>query len=70
MEKIRSEAQKKADKKYSEKRINFAISYTPTDKQDGLRLKKYLSDNGLNANSYIKQLIKIDLDKKGINHIE
>ena len=70
MEKIRSDAQKKADKKYNDKRITFAIGYSPNEINDGLRLKKYLSDNKLSANSYIKQLVKSDLDKKGISYIE
>ena len=48
--------------------MNFAISYTPTDISDGKRLKQYLSDCNLTANSYIKQLIKSDLDAKGIDY--
>ena len=64
--KIRSESQKRADKKYSDKTINFAIKYTPTDKEEGLRLKKYLADNNISANSYIKSLVKADLDNKCI----
>ena len=64
--KIRSESQKRADKKYSDKTINFAIKYTPTDIQEGLRLKTYLNSTNQSANSYIKSLIKIDLNNKGI----
>ena len=61
-----SEAQKKAYKTYNKKKINFAVVYTPTDRQEGERLKKYINSNNMSANSYIKQLIKNDLDSKGI----
>lgn len=65
---IRTDNDRKADRKYNEKRMNFAISYTPTDILDGKRLKQYLIDCNLTANSYIKQLIKSDLDTKGIDY--
>lgn len=68
--KVRSESQKRADKKYSDKTINFAIKYTPTDIQDGLRLKAYLNSTNQSANSYIKSLVKADLDNKGIPYTE
>lgn len=61
-----SEAQKKAYKTYNKKKINFAISYTPVDADDGKRLKSYLAKSGQSANSYIKALIKNDLDSKGV----
>ena len=67
---IRTDASRKADKKYNEKKINFALTYTPTDKEEGLRLKKYLSDNNISANSYIKSLVKGDLDNKGIPYTD
>lgn len=62
-----TEAQKKANRRYREKHkpIQITIQYK-TDKIEGLRLKQYLSDNGLNANQYLKQLIRDDLDRKGI----
>ena len=63
---IRTDASRKADKKYNEKSIGFAISYRPTDIQDGKRLKAYLADTGKSANAYIKELIKKDMDNKGI----
>lgn len=65
-----SEAQKKAYKKYNEKKINFAVVYTPTDAIEGKRLKSYLAQSGQSANSYIKSLIKTDLDSKGIEYAE
>ncbi len=57
---------KDAQKKYSEKTMNFAVKYYPTDIADGKRLKKYLEETGQSANAYIKQLIKKDMDEKGI----
>lgn len=62
-----TEAQKEADKRYREKNrpLTFAISYKITDIDDGKRLKAYLEQAGQSANSYIKGLIKADLDKKG-----
>ena len=57
---------KDAQKKYSKKTKTFAIKYTPTDMEEGLRLSKYLADNGISCNSYLKQLVKNDLDNKGI----
>ena len=62
-----TEAQKKADKRYREKNkpLTFAIAYKATDIKDGERLKAYLNQTGYKANSYIKELIKADLDKKG-----
>ena len=64
--KERTESQKKADKKYSEKTMNFTIKYTPTDIEEGKRLKAYLAETEQSANSYIKELVKRDLDNKGI----
>ena len=56
----------KAQKKYRDKSIQLAINYRPgTDIQDGERVKAYLEQTGQSANSYIKALIKADLDAKG-----
>lgn len=55
-----------AQKKYREKSINISICYRPTDIQDGMRFKSYLALTGQSANAYIKQLIKADLDSKGV----
>jgi len=62
-----SDAQKKAYKTYNQKSIQLAVNYRPTDIQDGERVKAYLEQTGQSANSYIKQLIKADLDAKGFN---
>lgn len=66
----RTDADRKADRKYNEKRMTFAISYTPTDKEEGLRLKAYLNSTNQSANSYIKSLVKADLDNKGMPYTE
>lgn len=62
------EQNRKAQKKYSEKTINFAIKYTPTDIKEALRLKAYLTSTNQSANSYIKSLVKADLDNKNIQY--
>lgn len=68
-----TEAAKKAQKKYNKKTITIAASYKPgTDIAEGQRIKAYLAQTGQSANSYIKGLIKADLDSKGfhVNTIE
>lgn len=56
---------KEAQKRYREKSIQFAVNYRPgTDIQEGQRVKAYLEQTGQTANSYIKALIKADLDCK------
>ena len=57
---------KKAQENYRKKSIQFAISYRPTDIAEGQRLKKYLEESGQSANSYLKSLVKKDMDSKGI----
>ena len=60
-----TEAQKKANRAYRErhKPIQLSVQYK-TDKNEGLRIKKYLEKTGQSANAYIKSLIKKDLDEK------
>lgn len=53
-----------AQKKYNAKTILFAVKYYPTDITDGKRLKQFLECSGQSANSYLKSLIKKDLDEK------
>lgn len=65
---VRTDASRKADKKYNEKSITLTVSYRPTDIIEGIRVKQYLQDNNISVNSYIKQLIKNDLDTKGIDY--
>ena len=63
--KTSSDAQKKAYKTYNSKSIQLAVNYRPTDIKEGERVKAYLEQTGQSANSYIKGLIKRDLDGKG-----
>lgn len=67
---VRTDASRKADKTYNEKRIPFSIGYTPVDIAEGKRLKKYLEQTGQSANAYIKGLIKSDLDNKNVPYQE
>ena len=57
---------KKSQAEYNKKRKQFKVQYSLSDNNEGLRLQKYLDDNGLTANTYIKDLIKRDLDNKKI----
>lgn len=62
-----TESEKRAQKKYNVKTITVSASYKPgTDIVEGRRLKSYLAQSGQSANSYIKGLIKRDLDSKYI----
>lgn len=65
-----SDAQKNAYKKYNKKKLPFALVYTPSDIQEGLRLKAYIERNGISCNAYLKELVKRDLDSKGIEYID
>ena len=65
-----SEAQKNAYKKYNKKKQTFALVYTPSDMQDGLRLKHYIESNSISCNAYLKELVKRDLDSKGIGYTD
>lgn len=66
-----TEAQRRADKKYREtyKPLTFGISYKKSDINEGKRLQKYLINTEQTANSYIKGLIKKDLDEKRIKYL-
>lgn len=55
----------KSQKKYNENSMFYAVKYAPKEREEGERLKAYLSQTGQSANSYIKGLIKADLDGKG-----
>jgi hypothetical protein len=56
----------KSQKTYRKKSIQFSCNYRPNEIQEGQRLKNYLSETKQSANSYIKALIKADLDSKNI----
>lgn len=62
------EQNRKAVKKYREKTVSFAVKYSAVDAVQGKRLRAYLNSTGQSANSYIKALIKRDLDEKGIEY--
>lgn len=63
------EQNRKAVQKYREKTVSFAVKYSAVDAIEGKRLKAYLNQTGQSANSYIKGLIKADLDSKGIEYV-
>lgn len=67
-EKKTSESMLKAINKYNKDSINLAVSYKRLERDEGLRVKAYLNQTGQSANSYIKALIKTDLDSKGIKY--
>ena len=57
---------KKADENYRKKIDRMAIKYGISELKESERLRMYLEQSGQSANSYIKSLIKRDLDEKGI----
>ncbi|WP_236354791.1 hypothetical protein [Konateibacter massiliensis] len=62
-----TEAQREADRRYREKYKPIVVSaaYKKEDLEEGKRVKAYLDQTGQSVNSYIKALIKADLDSKG-----
>ena len=64
--KMSTDAQKKAMKEANKQRILISATYRKADIQEGQRLKAYLEITGQSANSYLKDLIKKDLDSKGV----
>ena len=57
---------KESQKTYHDKCQYFKVKYTPAEFEEAERLKSYLQDTGKSVNSYLKALIKADLDIKGI----
>lgn len=57
----------KSQATYNKKCVRIAIKYTPNEQKDSDSLKAYLEQTGQSANSYIKALIKADLDAKGFS---
>lgn len=55
----------KGQKKYNTNSVYLTVKYTPNEQVEGQRVKAYLEKTGQSANSYIKGLIKRDLDSKG-----
>lgn len=64
------EQNRKAVAKYAKKTQSFALKYFATDIQEGLRLKHYIESNGISCNAYLKELVKRDLDSKGIEYVD
>lgn len=62
----RTDAQKKADKIYNTKSLNFSVCYRPSEIAQGKRLKEYLKESNQSVNAYLKKLIADDLDSKGV----
>lgn len=56
----------KSQKDYNDKCYRFSIKFVPSETEETERFRKYLSDTDQSANSYIKSLIKADLDSKEI----
>lgn len=56
---------KDSQSEYNKKCLQYKVQYRLNDIKDGERLKAYLAKTGQSANSYIKGLIKTDLDAKG-----
>ena len=64
-----TESQKEYEKKRMKQCKTYAIKYSlylSDENRENERLKRYLERNNMSANSYIKGLIKRDLDEKGI----
>ena len=61
---------KKADENYRKKIDRMAIKYGISELKESERLRMYLDQTGQSANSYIKGLIKQDLDNKGVPYID
>lgn len=64
-----SDAQKEAYKRYNKKKTNFAIVYGTNEQKEAQRLKDYISTLDISANSYLKELVKRDLDSKQVPYI-
>ena len=59
---------KDVQSRYLKKIAQFKAEYSlsDNDRKESDRLKAYLAETGQSANSYIKALIKNDLDSKGV----
>jgi len=56
----------KSQKTYNSKCYYFSVKYAPAESDQADKLKTYLKETGQSANAYIKDLIKRDLDNKGV----
>ena len=68
-----TESQKEYEKKRMKQCKTYAIKYSlylSEENKENERLKQYLERNNISANSYIKGLIKRDLDSKNVPYNE
>lgn len=56
---------KEAQARYKKKIVQYSVKYALSEQNESNRVKAYLAQTGQSANSYIKGLIKQDLDSKG-----
>lgn len=63
---------KEVQSRYRKKIAQFKAEYSlsDNDRKESDRLKAYLAETGQSANSYIKALIKNDLDSKGVPYTD
>ena len=59
---------REAVKKYSEKTKTFALKYYATDIIEAKRLQLYLEKTGKSANEDLKEVVRRDLDAKGVSY--
>lgn len=59
---------KEVQSRYRKKIAQFKAEYSLSeeDKREASRIRAYLAESGQSANSYIKALVKADLDAKGV----
>lgn len=58
----------KSQKTYNNKCYRFSIKFVPSEHDEVQRFKRYIEESGQSANAYIKNLIKHDLDSKGVKY--
>ena len=63
-----TESQKNYEKKRMKLCKNYTIKYTPKEINESDRLQAYLASSGVSCNAYLKELVRKDLDKKGIEY--
>lgn len=61
---------KQSQDRYKQKIIQAKVQYSLSEIAEGKRMQSYLAQTGQSANSYIKGLIKADLDAKGIEYLD
>lgn len=61
---------KKADDNYRKKCNTIGLKYTPNESNEYIRIRMYCDIKGMSLQKYIKELIKQDLDSKGIEYAD